>query len=172
MGTNSVKEDGTVQQVHLDVRSKRYQGIQLCFYLIFKTAFAKTHWLSHGLKVRLLSVIWGLLFLWYHKLSNIVALNDYSCAWSGQRVVWLEWYLVHVLELKMTACEVVEWSCQWQGLKLSGSCCAWIFSLSICVWQLLSSGCFLCLPFWVSQPQVTWTHVPCIWRKQQHSPLY
>jgi len=28
MGINSVKEDGSVQQVHLDVRSKRCQDIQ------------------------------------------------------------------------------------------------------------------------------------------------
>ena len=39
-----------------------------------------------------------------------VALNNYSCVWSGQRVVWLEWYLAHVLELKRIISPHV-WSC-------------------------------------------------------------
>ena len=52
-----------------------------------------------------------------------VALNNYSCVWSGQRVVWLEWYLAHVLELKRIISPHV-WSC-WLELSVAESEVEW-----------------------------------------------
>ena len=167
MGIKSVKEDGTVQQVQLDIRSKSTKAFNNVFICICKTV--KTQWLSQGLKVRVLSITWCLLYWWYHKLCNLG-----SPQWLFLRLKWSKGGLIGVVP--STCIKTINshvWSC-WLELSVAGSELEWkLLGMDVLlVYNYVLDNCFPVVAFWVSRPQVTWTHVPWIWRKQQHSPLY